>query len=246
LPCITHTRLTTRTQVEYELLFGTYYSLWREEGSVYGHLYVSAKHGTVKAHLHLGPGEESEFDLDFEDWHDELRRRDLLITPMIWRLGACVEVPHSSGERAVGCIVPKPDSDESPVPMFCPHDDCSYYVLSREGVPAKKTHFHKALRRLIPVGTEVYVRLKAPAVAAMGLQTLRTERSREFLSGRLNVPTVVAPEQGKVYVTCMQRPILARSDASDMACVTLVLDPWDIALELAEGEPAASYLVAAA
>ena len=110
-----------------------------------------------------------------------------------------------------------------------------YSILYREGLPSRKLHFLKVLERLIPVGTEVYVLLKSPTVVELNLQISRTDRSREYLAGRLNVPTVEKPEPGKIYVTCIQKPILARSDASDVSCVTLVLDPWDAVLDLPDG-----------
>ena len=221
---------------------GTHYSLWRERDGAYGTLFVSAKHEAINVHLFLPTEDEEAFDLDFEDWHDGLRKRELLITPMIWRLGACVENKVAGGGREAACIVPSPEATGTPAPLFCP-DECSYWILSREGVPPRKLNFLKILERLIPVGEMVYVKLRAPGVEALGLQTLRTERSREYLAGRLNVPTVEDPVPGKLYVTCMQKPVLARSDASDMACITLVLDPWEVALDIKEGEPVVTYLV---
>ena len=53
------------------------------------------------------------------------------------------------------------------------------------------------------------------------------------------------PEPGKVYVTCMQKPVLARTDASEISCVTLVLDPWDLELEAEDPSDVVRYLVSA-
>lgn len=220
----------------------THYSVWRDRDSTYGTISVSPKHARVDLFLFLETGEMHATTLDFEAWHDALREQDLLITPMIWRAGACVENRVADGSREIACVVPDPASTD-PAPCNFSHADCSYWILYREGVAPRKLHFYKVLKRLIDVGTEVYVKLKSPAVQALALQVPRTERSREYLSGRLNVPTVENPVPGKIYVTCMQKPILARSDASDMACVTLVLDPWDVALDLKENEPVVRHLV---
>lgn len=217
--------------------------MWRERDSAFGTVFVSPKHEVVNVRLTLEEGEEEGVDLGYHEWQEGLRRRELLITPMIWRLGACIEVLLQNGGREVACIVPKPDSADNS--MFCPNT-CSYWALARPNTPPKDMHFLKVLKRLIPVGTEVFVKLKSPGVEALSLQVLRTERSREYLSGRLNVPTVEDPLPGKIYVTCMQKPILARSEASDMTCLTLVLDPWDVALDIKEGEPVCKFLVNAA
>ena len=234
-------------KVEYELLSSTYYSVWRDSDSAFGTLFVSVRSAVVTVELHLKDQETEAFSMDFDEWQDGLRRRGLLVTPMIWRQGACVENKTASGRRELACIVPPPTTEGGlpPETNFSP-SDCSYSILSRQGVPARKLHFFKALNRLVPVGTEVFVLLRAPGVQALGLQLTRTDRNREFLSGRLNVPTVKTPEPGKIYVTCMQKPILARSDASDVSCTTLVLDPWEAVLDVPEDASPVKYLITGA
>ena len=199
----------------------------------------------VEVQLVLESGEEVGMSWDYEDWHEGLRKNELIITPMIWRHGACVENRLSSGARELACVVPLPEEEQAkcsiPSTNFSP-SDCSYWILAREGVPPRKLHFHKILRRLVEVGREVFIRLNAPGVQKLRLQIARTDRSKEYLCGRLNIPTVEHPEPGKVFVTCLQKAIFARSDASDIACLTLALDPWDVALDLPEGAYAAKTL----
>lgn len=233
--------------MEYELLSSTYYSLWRDEDSAFGTLFISVRAAKVDIEVHLENGEIEACAFEFDEWQEALRSRGLLVTPMIWRQGACVENKTASGRREIACIVPPPPSENGPAPETnFSYSDCSYSILYRRDTPPRKLHFFKTLRRLIEVGTEVFVLLKSPTVAALGLQIARTDRSREYLSGRLNVPTVEAPEPGKIYVTCMQKPILARSDASDVSCVTLVLDPWDAVLDLPDGASPVKHLIAGA
>lgn len=222
--------------MEYELIASTYYSVWREKDSAYGTLYVSVRNATVDVELELEGSLTTGMSWDYEEWHAKLRSLDLIITPMIWRQGACVENRLASGGRELACVVPPPPEVAAEVANAAPSNfspgDCSYYILSREGVPPRKLHFYKVLRRLVEVGREVFVKLRAPRVAQMGLHLARIDRAKDYLCGRLNVPTVEQPEPGKVFVTCLQRPVYARSDASDIACVTLVLDPWEVALDL--------------
>jgi len=234
-------------QVEYELLSSTYYSVWRERDSAYGTLFVSVRQEHVEVELTEESGQTTGLVWTYEEWHDGLRRNDLIVTPMIWRQGACVETRLASGGRELACVVPPPPEEQAQSVGAAPSNfspvDCSYWILAREGVPPRKLHFHKVLRRLVEVGREVFVRLNSPGVQAMGLQLMRCDRSKEFLCGRLNVPTVERPEPGKVFVTCLQRPVFARSDASDIACLTLELNPWDVALDLPMGSEAAKTLM---
>ena len=97
------------------------------------------------------------------------------------------------------------------------------------------------LETLLPVGTEVFVKLASQPQ----LRVSSGEAARPLLSARLNAPTVEDPEPGKVYVTCMQKPVLARTDASEISCVTLVLDPWDLELEAEDPSDVVRYLVSA-
>jgi hypothetical protein len=219
--------------------------VWRDRDSVYGSLFVSVKHAVVEVLLMQENGEEVGLSLDYDEWHEQLRRHDLIITPMIWRQGACVENRLSSGGRELACVVPPPKEEQATSvgnPTNFLASDCSYYILAREGTPARKLHFYKVLRRLVEVGRELFVRLQSPGVQKLNLPLARIDRSKEFLCGRLNVPTMEHPEPGKVFVTCLQKPVFARTDASDIACVTLALDPWDIALDLPEGASAAKTL----
>jgi hypothetical protein len=233
--------------VEYKLLASTHYSVWRERDSAYWTLFVSVRHALVEVILTKESSEDTGFSMDYEEWHERLRQEELIITPMIWRQGACVENRLSSGGRELACIVPPPEEEQAAAAgtrtNFVP-SDCSYWILAREGVPPRKLHFYKVLKRLVEVGREVFIKLNAPGVAKLGLQLLRTDRSKEYLSARLNVPIVEHPEPGKVFVTCLQQAMFARSDANDIACITLALDPWEVALDLPEGAGAARTLAA--
>jgi len=237
-------------QVEYELLPSTFYSVWRERDSAYGTLFASVRQDLVEVELTTDEsGQTTGMSWSYEEWHKGLRHNGLIVTPMIWRQGACVENRLSSGGRELAVIVPPPQEEQAltgaALPSNFSPDDCSYWILAREGVPPRKLHFHKVMRRLVEVGREVFVRLGSPVVMALGLQLMRSDRSKEFLHGRLNVPTVEHPEPGKIFVTCLQRPLFARSDASDIVCVTLELNPWDVALDLPEGSAAAKTLMGA-
>ena len=99
------------------------------------------------------------------------------------------------------------------------------------------------LQNLIPVGTEAFLRLHSSAVQALNLNLARGDREKDLLSVRINVPTVEAPQPGKVYVSCVQKPILARSDVNDVSSATYAVDPWDLVLDKPESQDAVVSLV---
>lgn len=138
-------------------------------------------------------------------------------------------------ENAVGCIVPVGGSNFDP-------DDCTYHVLVDREETVEKD-FVETLRDLIPVGTEAFLRLGSSAVQDLGLNLARGDKEKDLLCVRINVPTVESPEPGKVYVSCLQKPILARSDVNDVSSATYAVDPWDLVLEKPESQEAVSSLV---
>jgi len=179
--------------------------------------------------------ETMEWGLD-DDWHQALRDLDLLIVPMIWRQGACVYRPN----QAIGCIVPPAGGDQKN--NFCP-EQCSYNVVVEKDAPPRRMHFTKVIERLVPVGIEVLVDLQSDEVKALGLNIGRQDRDKQYLLARLNVPPMENPEPGKIYVSCLQKPIFARSDVNDSSSATFAVNPWNI--KCAEGveEDAVKFLV---
>ena len=224
-------------QVEYELMADTRYAVWRADDKAFGTLIVNTRGAGSVDLSFFEPNSEDGHDYTFglDDWHEQLRALDFIVVPMIWRSGACVShVRADDGRHDIGCIVPTQNCN------FI-DNDCSYMVLFQNGARPKRMHFAKVLESLIPVGTEVFVKLASQP----HLNIAVGERLRPLLSGRLNAPTVEAPEPGKIYVTCMQKPALARNDVSDVSCITLILDPWDVLLEAEDPTEVVRFLMAA-
>ena len=222
-------------KVEYELMGNTHYAAWRPRDKAFGSLIVRTRDNHVTLGLfEPDSGDGTDYQWDTEEWPDALREHELILPPMIWRSGACVRVETRDGEARVGCLVPTDGCN------YIAHD-CSYMAVCRPGGARKRLHFAKVLETLLPVGTEVFVKLASQPQ----LRVSSGEAARPLLSARLNAPTVEDPEPGKVYVTCMQKPVLARTDASEISCVTLVLDPWDLELEAEDPSDVVRYLVSA-
>ena len=214
------------TPIEYELLPNTSYALWRKADEAFGTIEVVTRDSKVKARIIKADGEDAaEWGMD-DDWHQGLRDLDMLIVPMIWRQGACVY----RGNNVLGCIVPPAGGQQK---NNFNAEQCGYNVVVDRDGPLRRMHFAKVIERLVPVGVEVLVDLHSDEVKALGLNIGRQDRDKQFLLARLNVPTVENPEPGKVYVSCLQKPIFARSDVNDSSSVTLAISPWNI--KCAEG-----------
>ena len=139
-----------------------------------------------------------------------------------------------SGDK-VGCVVPTGGKNFDP-------DDCTYRVLVDRDETVSQD-FTETLRGLIPVGTEAFLRLGSSAVQDLRLNLARGDRDKDLLCVRFNVPTVENPDPGKVYVSCLQKPILARSDVNDVSSATYAVDPWDLVLDKPASQEAVPSLV---
>lgn len=207
--------------VEYEILPNTSYALWRKADQAFGTLEVVTRETKIKVRvLKEDEEEQMEWEMD-DDWHQALRDLDLLIVPMIWRQGACVK----RGNDKIGCIVPQEGEQQQ---NNFGSELCSYNVVVEKNAAPRRMHFTKVIERLIPVGTQVLVDLRSEEVKTLGLNIGRQDRDKHYLLARINVPIVETPVPGKVYVSCLQKPIFARSDVNDSSSVTLAVAPWDI------------------
>lgn len=114
--------------------------------------------------------------------------------------------------------------------------ECTYQVRSGSATHAVHLSFEKVLRDLIPMGTVLHLRV-TPALASQ-LPTRWADAQK--VQVRLNVPPTETPVPGKVHVTYILRPSVARVDTTEVASVTVAADPWD--LSLPDDEPVALFL----
>ena len=160
----------------------------------------------------LQAGEETHGTWRFLDWCTSLAASGYILTPMIFRSGACVWVKQNDAETIACLICGNAGSNFSP-------DTCTYtaLVLATEVLDV---FFKTVLDDLIKVGTSLF----------LGGETVGLADS-VLLQVRLNVPNVKQPEQGKVYVTYIEKPIIADRDTFSVMSKTVAVDPWDLRLE---------------
>lgn len=194
-----------------------------DEGK-YGFMMINLSADCVEIHT-FGANDELETTdmLDFMEWEQHMRRRGMVITPLIRRHGAAVSLPNG----VLGCLVPQENSED----LF-DSNGCVYRALIDADLQVATLFFLDVLKEaLVPVGEVLY----------LDMSVIEEERYRrqgeggKVLLTRLNVPHVKDPEPGKLYVTCLHQPKSARGRSMRSAtCITLAVNPWDV-------QTAASY-----
>ena len=156
-----------------------------------------------------------------DTWEQHLRHKNYVITPMIWRKGACVEVHLDETQSVLGCLVSYPDFQS----QFNP-GECKYQALIDANNTVSQIFFLDALQWLVPVGEILY----------LDMDVLEDEHYRrqggngKLLYTRLNVPPSSEPEEGKLYVTALLKKPRSRTTQALVSVVTLTVNPWDVRL----------------
>ena len=214
---------------EFELLPDRHYSVWRPPDLASPH--PRAEHGSIVVrtdgepvvelsthhdHTHL-PGTAVSDDMEesvqlqvlpFDSWHVQLRALGFVVTPMVFRRGACIRCKWEGD--AVGCIVPTTDDGLN----FSP-GDCTYDVVLSDDA-CVKVFFKEALDNLIPCGEELY--LQGSAIQGLDPAVL--------LAVRLNVPPVASPPRSaSVYVTYMCKSVFANRALDSVTYRTVPVPP---------------------
>jgi len=219
--------------VLYEIMASTYYVVYRASDKAYGTLFVHPSEKRVVVKLEQ-PDEE--FEWGFEDWQENLRETDFIMPPMVWRSGAAVRLRNQSGD-CVGCLI----EHETYKSNFNP-ESCSYEALwGREG-ECIILNVLRTYENLIPVGTQLFLLLNSANGSRLKASLTTADQNKPLLAVRLNVPTSLKPVEGKLYITCIKKSMLARSDTADMTSLSMAVDPWEVVLEPGEGQGVAQWL----
>jgi len=164
----------------------------------------------------------------FDNWQDELSASGYVLTPMIWRSGACVKISMPGDKAIPGVVVGIPDTtsrfDKTAftyrVLVRRPHE--SQTSINGDDPETVNIHFLDALDALVPVGDELY----------LDMEDMADEGWRQvgkWLKVRLNVPPMAEPEDGKLFVTALyyNRPF-GRPEVASLPSLTISVDPWSL------------------
>ena len=193
---------------------------------------VNSEFDNVEVHVFDRPRGLFQSDtLSVMTWEEDIRDRNMVLTPLITRAGAAVSLQFQ-GEQRIGCLIPLEGKQ-----TLLHADTCSYQALVTKELDVAEILFLDVLNTaLIPLGEILY----------LDMSVLEDERFRSQGAGgkvlftRLNVPHVRAPQVGKLYVTCLHQPRTSRGKSTRSATsMTLAVNPWDVQLaSLYTGSPA--------
>ena len=216
----------------------TFHVPFPDEG-MYGQIYVDTRDEKVTVETLTSDGSDGTSEsLSFDEWEEEIRKKGIVITPLIRRAGAAVVVRSQDDDEgeiktAIGCLIPNSAED----PNLLDISDCTYNALVTAEMDTVKICFLDVLKvSLLPVGEVLYLDMKV--LTEEKYQALG--RQGKILYTRLNVPNVRTPAQGMLYVTCLHQPRTSQGrSARGATAITLAVNPWDVQLASSfTGDPA--------
>ena len=211
---------------EYELVPDRHYAMHvpLSHGRRYGTVIVISTQEIV---------EITEFDDDvpcegnavqFSEWFDFIRARSYVLTPMIWRGGACVRISTENG-AVPGCIIPFEGSQNQ-----FNHEKCQYKVLVDSDLSTVDVFFLDVLSSLVPVGEPMHLKMDV-------LPRPHTQAGK-WIMCRLAVPNMPFPQPGKLYVQCVHKPRRVGNETAGADVMLFCVNPWDLRLASQfEGNP---------
>ena len=194
---------------KYECATGRHYT-YHVPGSQplsHGHIYFHRSTKKMEINRFLDKQHIEGEMIDFMEWDGYLQDKEMVLTPMISRGGACVKVTVE-GEEYLGCLI---KTNEGSNLLFDP-ETCCYRASLKESGMVAHLFFLDTLESLVPVGEILYLNLETTSIEKIRMQG-------KYLYTRLNVPHVRNPEDGKLYVSVLYNP---SSDPNDLRSTTLV------------------------
>lgn len=166
------------------------------------------------------PGAGETTHQDFYEWEEYIASKGYVLMPMVERGGACIIVDIGGGEgEMLGCLIKYPDLDTQ-----LNFVTGKYQALVKEDNSIAQVFFKDVMDCIVPVGTVMYLDMGV----IQDERFAHPLRKGKYLHTRLNVPNIMEPEQGKVYVTGMYKRNKTRTQLASSSSVTFAVNPWDI------------------
>lgn len=183
------------------------------------------------------------------EWEDKLKEREYLVMPTIWRSGALV---LCKDKKTVGClvnhgtrksIIEAQGPDSSLLEGFISNYDhikMCYHLLVDENTTCAYRVLD-VMHNLIPLGQHVWIRGDSQAFEDLRdflpdpVGVSDDHGDQRMIRARLNVPLIVNPQQGIVYLTVLQK---SRNSfmVQEVSYRHVTASPWEIS-PVAPGDP---------
>jgi hypothetical protein len=204
------------TEVCYYLEEDRVYCIYNQSSGCLGTLMLNDSGAAFEAETSRGSADRTGRTFLPLSWPTDLAHEGFIILPMIRRSGACVR----AGEHGVACLVKNGEDNFSAV-------DFSYRALKRFEW-TEPMHALAVMQDLLPLGTKLVIKCDAhaagPLLSRLSMPLSIPQLPLFGIRCFLNAPTVMEPEDGRVYVAiCVQTE-------DGLLSEDLVVDPWDLAL----------------
>lgn len=211
---------------QYNLQWKRYHHVYRREDETHGNIIIEEDRVVFTT-------EGGGCTWHIDHWEQELKKQNFLVLPMIWRSGALILLPdHDS----VGCLVP--DKTCNRISNY-DHELMCYHALVDENEYVQVAVLD-VFKTLITPGTELWIRsdtqlwedlkefLPPPPPG-----WTEEEADSRWIKARLNVPIVVDPKPGDVYLTVLQRSKNSLH-VRDMSYRHIIGSPWELSVNAPE------------
>lgn len=215
---ITEVHATSKTC--YYLEVGPTYCIYNKDTGCLGTFSLGPSGGAFEAETAPGSLDRHTSSQEFLPltWHLDLANEGYIILPMIRRSGACVKL----NDTDIACLVKSRDSDDNFSPV-----GLNYTALRRfaETEPIDTLY---VMKNLLPLGTLLLLKCDAhsagPLLSRLPQPIPNHQLPFHGIKAHLNVPTVVSPTDGRVYISiCV---ITEDGHTSE----TIAVDPWELCL----------------
>jgi hypothetical protein len=216
----------------YSLMPSCYYHIYRASDGREGNL-IANEFG-----VHVTYSDAESETLDVDDWEEGLRDRDFLIMPAVFRSGALVRLQDLVN---VGC--PVPDGTRSSVQeqgglemdeyMNYNHVQFCYHLLVDENAIMAVPVLY-LIENLVVPGQEIWIKSGSQAWEDLrdffpDTDLPEEEAEKRMICARLNVPLILNPVPGIVYLTVLEKP-RGSSYMGDVTHRHVTASPWELSL----------------
>jgi len=224
----------SQVKCHYNLIPERYHHIHKRSEDKNGNIYLHADG------VHVTYDDDTCENWDCDEWEHKLREHGFLVMPTIWRSGALVLLPDGSG---VGCPVPSgtrravEDQDGAAAVAALKyisnydHINMGYHLLVEENTTTCVSVMY-VLDNLVVPGKEVWIKGGSQAWEDLreflpSSDLSQDEADKRMIKARLNVPLILSPVPGIIYLTVLERPS-GSAFASDISHRHVTASPWEL------------------
>jgi len=239
LQCEYHEIPPAHMGCQYSLMPDCHYHIYRHSDGSEGNIFAT------ETGVHFQDTDFLVETLDVDEWEDELKERGFLVMPMVFRSGALVLLQDGLN---FGCPVPdgtRKSMEEGGSTESCtfynydPYRFCYHLLVDENALMAVPVMY--LIKNLVVPGQQLWIKPGSQAWENLreffpDTDLAEEQAEQRAISARLNVPLIVNPVPGIIYLTVLEKP-RGTLYAGDVTHRHVTASPWELTL-LPPAEPA--------